>query len=172
MAIQRRQREDAEINVSSFADIAFLLIIFFILATTLVQNSGARLDIPAGEQDASEQEEQWPTVSLTPDTIGWGEQGRPVSFDELRELLAELDLPRLEADQRIVILNTAPEVSYQRYFEVVLAINEAGGVLGLVDENSGRGGGAGGGGEGNAGSQAAGTPPGARASATTGGRTS
>ncbi|MFW6336792.1 MAG: ExbD/TolR family protein [Phycisphaeraceae bacterium] len=172
MAIQRRQREDAEINVSSFADIAFLLIIFFILATTLVQNSGAKLDIPAGEQDESEQEEQWPTVSLTPDTIGWGEEGRPVSFEELRDLLAELDLPRLEADQRVVILNTAPEVSYQRYFEVVLAINEAGGVLGLVDDSGRGGGGAGGGSEGDAGSQAAGTRTGARASATSGGPTS
>ena len=163
MAIQRKPREDAEINVSSFADIAFLLIIFFILATTLVQNSGAKLDIPAGEQDATEQEEQWPTVSLTPDTIGWGQEGRPVSFEELRDLLADLDLPRLESDQRIVVLNTAPDVSYQRYFEVVLAINDAGGVLGLVDENSGRSGG-----DAN-GSPAAGTDRGSTASEASGG---
>ena len=133
MAIKRRERGEAEINVSSFADIAFLLIIFFILSTTLVQTRGAKLDIPSGQEDASEASDQWPTVSLTEDTITWGERGEPVTQPQLRERLDDLDLLAKEEDQRIVILNTAPEVPFQRYFKVVLAIRDAGGVLAIVD---------------------------------------
>ena len=47
MALKRKPRPDADINVGPFSDIAFLMIIFFILATTLIKPAGGKLDIPS-----------------------------------------------------------------------------------------------------------------------------
>ncbi|MBM4031608.1 MAG: biopolymer transporter ExbD, partial [Planctomycetes bacterium] len=47
----RKQRPFFEPEVTSFADIAFLLIIFFILTTTFVVPAGQKLDIPAASAD-------------------------------------------------------------------------------------------------------------------------
>ena len=59
-----KKRRDVEMSISSFSDIAFLLIIFFILATTLVQVSGVINEIPSGEQSQSDQDLESPTVQL------------------------------------------------------------------------------------------------------------
>ena len=63
----QKQRRDREVPVSAFSDIAFLLIIFFILATTLVQVSGVITEIPSGEQAQTQQEEETPScICATP----------------------------------------------------------------------------------------------------------
>ncbi|MFW6132386.1 MAG: ExbD/TolR family protein [Planctomycetota bacterium] len=140
MPLRRRERLEAEINVGAFADIAFLLIIFFILATTLIQLRGQELDIPAGKEQPQEAEQTWPTVSIDTDAIRWGEQAAPVDMDALRAKLAGLNLPDKDPDERFVVLNAAPGVSYQRYFRTVLAISKAGGVLAIIDRDKGRAG--------------------------------
>ena len=43
MKLKTRQPRGPEINVGSFADIAFLLIIFFILPATFLKPAGAKL---------------------------------------------------------------------------------------------------------------------------------
>ncbi len=50
---RRRHRRDHgcdDIPVASFSDIAFLLIIFFILATTLAKTRGFITELPSGEK--------------------------------------------------------------------------------------------------------------------------
>lgn len=46
MLIKKRKREDAEINGSSMADIAFLLLIFFLVTTTINVDTGIGLVLP------------------------------------------------------------------------------------------------------------------------------
>ena len=56
MAIARRKRREANIDVTSFSDIAFLLIIFFILTTTFVKPAGRKMEIPSGASNAEKSE--------------------------------------------------------------------------------------------------------------------
>jgi len=73
VALKRRPRAEPEINVASFSDIAFLLIIFFILTTTFAKPEGQTLQIPSGAPDKSKSKEEQPTVNLSSTgRITWG----------------------------------------------------------------------------------------------------
>ena len=71
MKLQRKNRRESEVDVSSFADVAFLLIIFFILTTTFKVIGGQELNIPSGEDGESKDQKQL-TVSLTGKKIFYG----------------------------------------------------------------------------------------------------
>lgn len=137
MALKRRKRLAADFEIRAFADIVFLLLIFFVLTTTFVRPEGSRLRIPSGVQDPSAQVEKQPTISLSASGIRWGRRAREVTLEELRQTLLEADFAAKADDQRVVILNTAPNVPFQMYFEVVMAIHSADGVLALVEPDTG-----------------------------------
>ncbi len=143
MALKRKIRQDSEIDVSSFSDIAFLLIIFFILTTSVVRMTGQELNIPSGQPSQEKTEEDKTlTVNLTPGQIRYGEGEQPpiISFESLRTQLFEQDFKNKTGDKdRMVILNSAPDVPYHEYFQVVCAISDAGGILALVEEDPGEG---------------------------------
>ena len=47
MKLPRRTKQAADVDLVAFADVAFLLIIFFILTTTFVKNQGQLLEMPS-----------------------------------------------------------------------------------------------------------------------------
>ncbi|MEQ6121381.1 biopolymer transporter ExbD [Reichenbachiella sp. MALMAid0571] len=49
----RKRKHDQEVNTGSMADIAFLLLIFFLVATTLLQEKGLDLQLPRKKEDNS-----------------------------------------------------------------------------------------------------------------------
>jgi len=118
-------------DVSSFSDIAFLLIIFFILVTTLQQLMGLTTDFPSGEKSDQKADEAR-TVHLAPDRLAFNDD--VVTMDELRSRLRELDLPNAEEGKRIIQLDASGGVPYQTYFEVMTVISAAGGLIGIVQE--------------------------------------
>jgi len=132
---RRRTRRSAragepEVPVQSFADIAFLLIIYFILAASLSQDLGFRTDIPAGQKAAEASDEK--TVLLREDGLFWGQ--RNVSIGDLRSELAGLKLPERDPNSRVVQFEAKGNVAWQQYYEVLAAIERAGGVPGIVME--------------------------------------
>ena len=135
MKIQRKQRPLSEINVGAFSDIAFLLIIFFILTSTFLKTSGSKMNIPSGTTEQSEDEQKQLSIDLRVDEIYLGENTTPLTMEALRESLADADLPSKAEEQRMVLLISHKEVPYDRYFKVVTAISQAGGILALLDES-------------------------------------
>jgi len=133
MQIKRRKPDAPEINVGAFSDIAFLLIIFFILTTTFVRPAGEKLQIPAGTTDPEQKDRKQLTITLAPNEILYGEKGDTVTIEQLREKLLRERLPKRPAEDRIIILETDPVVPYETYFQAVMAITNAGGVLALVE---------------------------------------
>jgi len=123
-----------EPEVTSFADIAVLLIIFFILTTTFVVPAGNKLDIPSASTDPAASQQKQLSVDLAGSEIRFGPAKRTMSLDELRAALLEREFKKKPADQRIVIVNSAPDVPYGIYFEVVMAITNADGVLALIED--------------------------------------
>jgi biopolymer transport protein ExbD len=132
MKIARKPRPFGDIDVTSFSDIAFLLIIFFVLTTTFVKTMGLAVVIPSSTQDpAKKSEGEYPTLVLTAETMQF--QDKEISMDQLREKLADMKLPEKKEEQRFIVLESAPEVSYDRYFEVVTAISKLGGILAIAE---------------------------------------
>ena len=132
MALKRKPNGDFDIDVGAFSDIAFLLIIFFILTTSFVKFKGQELKIPSGAPPKEQSEEDKAlTVNLKADEIRYG---AAVSLSELRRKFFEekFDMRTNDKD-RMVILEAADDVTYDLYFKVSSAITEAGGILVLME---------------------------------------
>jgi len=131
-ARHRKQRRATEIPVSSFSDIAFLLIIFFILATTLVQITGVITEIPSGEKADSQQNDESPNVQLQGSKIFFNEDR--VDIKQFRQRLAKLNLHKKTGDDKVILLEASGNVTYQDYFDVMASISAAGGVTAILQE--------------------------------------
>ncbi len=131
---RKKDRRTPEPNVGPFSDIAFLLIIFFLVTSTLSAMLGEKLDIPAARENPSRTKTEQPTITLSPEKLAWGKQRQDVTLVQLRVRLMNLELPKKPQGKRVVILDCAPQTSYQKYFEIVTAIEEAGGVLGMITD--------------------------------------
>jgi len=127
-----KKRREAEIQVSAFSDIAFLLIIFFILATTLVHVTGIVADMPSGENTKKEEEKKTATVSIVNDQILIDDKN--VTIKELRKRLADMKLPAKSEEDKVVLLTASGHVTYQTYFDVMASISAAGGVTAILQE--------------------------------------
>ena len=62
MNANKKRRKAPEINTGSMADIAFLLLIFFLVTTTIMEDSGIRVKLPVWE-------EKPPVVPVSSDNI-------------------------------------------------------------------------------------------------------
>mgnify|MGYP000849897770 CR=1 FL=1 len=130
--------KNIEIDVPSFSDIAFLLIIFFILTTSLNRPMGRIIDMPsASTPDQQKSNATTPSVNILADRIMFVEgegTGKEVTLSELRADLMSRGLASASESDRMVLLEVAPEVSYERYFQVITMISEAGGIVAMLTE--------------------------------------
>ena len=133
MARSRRRKKSkaSDIPVNSFSDIAFLLIIFFVIATKLVQFTGVLTEIPSGERTQASASKT-PTIQLHNDKIVYNEQETDVAT--LRQRLQKMKLDKQPADKRIVMLESSGKVPYQVYYDVMCTISQAGGIIAIVTE--------------------------------------
>ncbi len=136
MKFKKKPFREPEINLASLVDIAFLLLIFFILTTTFTKTAGNKLNIPSGSTDSSRKQEKQITVSLKPGEIRYGENSQVITLDTLRQMLAKENFLAKESSQRIVILDADKGVTYDEYFQIVMAIAKANGVVALVDQDN------------------------------------
>lgn len=133
--VRRKEKRDLEIPTDSVSDIAFLLIIFFILTTTLSKLTGFTAELPsaaAAQQQAAKTDAKTPTVQITNGKLLFNEQ--EVSMAALRERLLDLQLAKKQGEEKVVMLEAAGKVNYQTYYEAMAAISGAGGIVAIVEE--------------------------------------
>lgn len=122
------------------SDISFLLIIFFILTTTLAKPTGRAVDIPSASppEQQKQTQDKTPTINVLADKILFaiGQQngnGTEISMPELKgELIKQAFATRPEKE-RMVVVEVAEDVSWDRYFKVVTMVAETGGIVALVE---------------------------------------
>ncbi len=130
---REKKRREGTIPTDSFSDIAFLLIIYFLVATTLVKVKSISADLPAGEKSTSAQTDKTPTVNLRGGEIFFND--KPLDLEGLKARLAALELARLEPEKRVVLLESAAGTPYQNYFQAMAAISASGGVVAIVEDD-------------------------------------
>lgn len=84
MALKRRNKLSAQFSMSSMTDIIFLLLIFFMLTSTLVHPNALKLLLPQSANQTSAKPQT--SVSITKD-LRYYIESRRVSFDELEPSL-------------------------------------------------------------------------------------
>lgn len=84
MALKKGQKISSTFNMSSMTDIIFLLLIFFMLTSTLVHPNALKLVLPQSKNQTSAKPQT--SVSITADLRYYVETKR-VSYDELESAL-------------------------------------------------------------------------------------
>ena len=84
MSVRTRNKVSVAFSMSSMTDIVFLLLIFFIILSTLVNPFGVKVDLPNGNTQAPPQAEI--SVSITKG-LQYSLDGKDVSKDQLEALL-------------------------------------------------------------------------------------
>ena len=130
---QEKKHRSGEIPTDSFSDIAFLLIIYFLVATTLVKVKSITADLPAGEKSTQTQSDKTPIINLRGAEVFFND--KRLGMPELNERLAALDLPNKEGEKRVIMLESAKGTPYQNYFQALAAISANGGVVAIVEDD-------------------------------------
>ena len=126
MAIQSRNKVEVNFNMSSMTDIVFLLLIFFIILSTLVSPYGAKVDLPTGKARTTEHPKI--SVAIKPD-LTYNLDGQHVGKEELRSLLKqrkkEVEKPVIElrVDQTVPTGETVSflSIAKENGFSIVIA---------------------------------------------------
>ena len=126
MAIKRNTRITAEFSMSSMTDIVFLLLVFFLVTSTLVNPNALKLLLPK----STGQEAAKATVSvsikhyLDTDTFSYHINGDPVpvKFSEIEDDLVEL-------------LQSEPDPTFSIYADETVPIKEVVQVMNIAKRN-------------------------------------
>jgi biopolymer transport protein ExbD len=128
MSLRSKNKVSANFSMSSMTDIVFLLLIFFMLTSTLVSPNALKLLLPNSK--ARTLEKQTISVSITPE-IEYYIEDQKFPFDELenqlKQRLANEQEPAivLHADKTVDIEFAVKvmDIAYRNKYKVVLATN-------------------------------------------------
>jgi len=127
MNIRGRNKVTPEFNMSSMTDIVFLLLIFFMLASTLVTTNA--IDILLPKASGKTENKKSVSVSITKDLRYYVDQklvGESVLENELLSVLSAQDKPTivLRAEKSVPVDNVVKvmDIANRNKFKVILAV--------------------------------------------------
>jgi len=127
MMLRRGRRIPAMVPIASMGDIAFLLIIFFMLTSNFIKEAHVVLDRPTAP-DIEEMKESQISVSMDKEGQVWL-QGEPCPVEVIEEGVAALLADR---DDKLVMLKIDREAPHEAYGEIFLQLSRAGAEIALV----------------------------------------
>lgn len=136
--MKRRRNTNLLIEPPSVAtgDIAFNLIIFFLVCASNAPDSGRKQSIPKSESKTEkEQQSENVEVALSRNYNVVQVNGSPVGMPELRSRLGNLLSNKKRAEDRIVIVKSSKDTPYHHWIRVTEQIEAAGGVIALQVED-------------------------------------
>ncbi|KGO82065.1 MULTISPECIES: ExbD/TolR family protein [Flavobacterium] len=128
MQFRSRNRVTPEFNMSSMTDIVFLLLIFFMLTSTMVTTDALDLNLPKAKGKTANNQNV--AVSITKDLEYYIDK-KPIAEEALESTLIEM----LSGDESKAIVLRAEtgvpiekavsvmDIAYRNQFKIVLAVN-------------------------------------------------
>ncbi len=124
MALKRRHKIEATFSMASMTDVIFLLLIFFMITSTIVFPNSIKVDLP----QSSQQEPIKPITKVTIDEqlnyfISFG-KGEPqaVTFEQLTEQMSAV--PTQQEEERFVVLYADENVPYSEIVKILSLAND------------------------------------------------
>ena len=126
MALKSRNKVSPNFNMSSMTDIVFLLLIFFMLTSTLVSPNALKLLLPNSK--AKTLEKQTISVSINKDLDFYINENQVIVSNlenELKQVLSQQQEPAiiLHADKTVDIEHVVKvmDIAYRNKYKIVLA---------------------------------------------------
>lgn len=119
---------------SASSDIAFILIIFFLVCAAVQPETGVAQILPKTEEKKDKQDQSKNLeVSITPTSIVLN--GSPLALPEFTQRITAALKQKTRDSDRIVTVKSAPNTPYPVWIRVSQAIKQAGGILTLELES-------------------------------------
>jgi biopolymer transport protein ExbD len=126
---KKKQLNQDAVPTTSLADMMFLLLIFFIMTTTLARVTGFDSEMPSGTKNKAMESEQNITVGLANGKLTL--QDRPKTIEQVEKELKAMQLDKRPEKGRIVVLTSTGKEAYDDYFRVLSLIQACGGVVAI-----------------------------------------
>lgn len=128
MGLKKRTKVSAEFNMSSLTDIIFLLLIFFMLTSSLVSPTAINLKLPnSSKETPSKQRVEGPFKLDINKRKEYTINGRRLAEDAVRgKLMAMIDRDRRAPEDIVVILSIHESVDAQTLVTNVDMLNDFG----------------------------------------------
>ncbi len=118
----KKKKRETEIPTSSLADIAFLVLVFFLLTTTIDVDKGITLTLPAKGEETKIREKNISNILINAEgQVLFDDQ--PVPVYNIREVVRE---KLLQNDKLIFSLKTDRETDYEVYVKVLDQVKQGG----------------------------------------------
>ena len=131
---RRRKRPKIFLPMASMGDIAFLLIIFFLLASNFLRDASLQLD-PARAENLDALEETPITVAIDRDGVIYLQGVRVDSAEAVESAVAGLIEGRTTPRRRTVLFRCDAAAGRELYEPVIESITRSGALLAVVGEN-------------------------------------
>ncbi len=113
-------------------DIAFNLIVFFLVCASTQPDRGRKQDIPSSQQTKAEQKQENTEILVTRNGIVMN--GAAVRAAELPGRLATHFKGKPRPDDRVVVIKTRPDTPYHNWIAVTSMVQDAGGSITIQRE--------------------------------------
>ena len=137
MKERRRRKLLAEPPASATGDIAFNLIVFFLVCASVQPDSGREQTLPRSEEEENQQQPaENIKVQLTRDTVYLnGSVMSPADFPgNFRQGLNKALAKATRQSDRVVVVKSKPETPYSYWITITELIEQAGGVVTIQRE--------------------------------------
>jgi len=119
---------------SATGDIAFNLIVFFLVCASIQPDSGRPQDIPRSEENQEQEEIENIEIALTGNLAALSINGDTVKTEQLKPKLIALLKGKQRPEDRIVIVKSKSDTPYHHWIDVTAAIETAGGLVTIQRE--------------------------------------
>lgn len=123
MRFVRRSKKITELNMTPMIDMVFLLLIFFMVATTMEKTPGIRIDLPGAKSAQAQPEKELVVYVDRNGRFYFGDEGIPVSRKKLYILLKKEAAKRAS---KMLIIKADEGVKHGKVVEVMDIANMAG----------------------------------------------
>lgn len=138
MKVKRQSRLLVESPASATGDIAFNLIVFFLVCAAVPYDTGRSQEIPKAEEK-EKKEEQSKLIQVQMTRFAMTIDGNPIDPRKFKQVLTQILTQRagggavrdLPDDQRLVSVSTKgdPSVPFKRWIAVTTTIDDVGGIV-------------------------------------------
>lgn len=123
MRFQTRNRDDVQLDMTPLVDVVFLLLIFFMLSTSLSVNPGIKIDLPKASAEQVKKKKTTLRVAVEPGGRIFLE-GKKLSLAQLREKFKAVE--KEHGDEALVVIEADKKVYHGLVVKVMDAAKSAG----------------------------------------------
>ncbi len=131
MKFRRSTKLLVDVPAVASGDIAFNLIVFFLVCASTQPDTGRSQILPKSEQTQQQQEQQDEHLTVDIKRTAILINGDPVKMTEIKARVKAKLAGKSRPEDRVVIVKSADDVPYHAWIEVTSQIEDAGGIITL-----------------------------------------